>query len=730
MAKKKKNWLKAKCQKLKPKKFKKTIKKRWWVIPLVFILGGLGLFIYFLRSIPSPKLLSEFPYPESTQIFDRNDQLLYELHGDQNRISIKLKDLPEHLIDATLAVEDENFYRHRGFDLRGISRAFVSTIFQRELQGGSTVTQQLVKNALLTQERTVSRKIKEAVLTVLTEQLYSKDEILEMYFNQISYGGVSYGVEAAARRFFDKSAKDLDLVESALIAGLPAAPTRHSPFIHPDKAKNRQKIVLYRMYQAGKIDKEKYDQLKDKDLTYAKPESQINAPHFVFYLKEILIEKYGREIAREGGLKVKTTLDLDIQNMAQEIVKEEIDELANANISNGAVVITAPKTGQVLAMVGSKNFFADDIDGQYNVTTALRQPGSAIKPINYVTGLATKKVTPATVFADIPTCFTGGPKTYCPRNYDGMFHGAVQLRYALGNSFNIPAVRMLALNGIEPFIASASAAGLDSLGERDPADFGLSLTLGGGEVKMTEMATAFGTLANLGIRKDLNPILKIEDRKGKVLEEFNQPDEKRVFPMEAAYLINDILSDNGARTAAFGAGSHLVIKGHPEVAVKTGTTNDKRDNWTVGYTPSYVVVVWVGNNDNSPMGWVASGVTGASPIWNRITTKLLEDKNQELSTQPANIVGATICNLTGARPPEEGCDSRYEYFIKGTVPAPKALKQTILIDKETGRPVYSEEDNPNLEWQEHTVVTDPLGTIICLDCPEHIPEKPAIVQPR
>lgn len=722
--------LNAKGLKQKAKKIKKIIKKRWWIFPSLLILIGLGLFAFFLRSLPSPKRLSEFPYPASTQIYDRNDKLLYEIHGEQNRIPIELKDLSDHLIDATLAIEDEKFYQHKGFDLRGISRALISIVFERDLQGGSTITQQLVKNALLSQERTLTRKFKEAVLTVLTEILYTKDEILEMYFNQIPYGGVSYGVEAAARRYFDKSAKDLNLAESALIAGLPAAPTNYSPFIHPDNAKQRQKVVLNRMRQAGKIDQEAYDKFKDEKSTYAKPETQINAPHFVFYLKEMLIEKYGKKITHEGGLTVKTTLDLDIQNMAQEIVKEEIDKLKNASVSNGAVVVTEPKTGQILAMVGSKDYFAQDIDGQYNVTTAHRQPGSAIKPLNYVTGLATKKVTPATIFADVPTCFTGGPKLYCPRNYDGLFHGAVQLRFALGNSFNVPAVRMLALNNIETFIASASAAGLDSLGERDPSEFGLSLTLGGGEVTMTEMATAFGTLANLGIRKDLNPILKVEDRNGEILEEFVNPAGKRVFPMEATYLVNHILLDNGARTAAFGSRSWLVIDDHPEVAVKTGTTNDKRDNWTVGYTPGYATVVWVGNNDYSPMGWVASGITGASPIWNKIMTNLLKDKKQEWPTQPANVVGSTVCNLTGKKPPEEGCDARYEYFIKGTVPGPQPIKQPILINKETGMPVQPGQDLPDTEWQEHQAIKDLLGTIVCFDCPQPVPEKPVVVSPR
>jgi 1A family penicillin-binding protein len=708
------------------KKIIKFIKKRWWIFPSLIFLAGIGIFTYFLSSLPSPKQLTNQPAPASTEIYDRNGELLYEIYGDQDRVPIKLNDLPDHAIDAALAIEDQNFYKHHGFDFRGISRAFINTVFKRDLQGGSTITQQLVKNALLSPERTLSRKFKEAILTLLTEVMYSKNQILEMYFNQIPYGGTAYGIESAARTFFDKSATELDLAESAVLAGLPAAPTRYSPFIHPDHARGRQKTVLKQMRNANMITQEEYDQAKEKEIKFASPGSTIKAPHFVFYVKEQLVEKYGQQMVERGGLKVKTSLDLSLQETAQGIVKEEIRQLERAKVSNGAALVNNPKTGEILAMVGSKDYFADDIDGQFNVTTALRQPGSSIKPLNYVTGLDTQKVTPATVFADVPTCFTGGPKSYCPRNYDGMFHGPVQVRFALGNSFNIPAVRMLKHNGLKTFIASASAAGLDSLGKRDPADFGLSLTLGGGEVKMTEMATAFSTLANLGMRKDLSAILEVKDRSGKVLEEFSPPSGKRVFSMEASYLVSHILLDNNARAAAFGTGSWLVIDDHPEVAVKTGTTNDKRDNWTIGYTPSYTVTVWVGNNDNSPMGYVASGVTGASPIWNKIMTHVLEDKKEEWQTKPANITGASVCNLTGALPPENGsCQSRYEYFIKGTIPSAKPIKQPVLIDKDTGWPVQLGEEKENVEWQEHQIVKDPLGTIFCLDCPPR--EEPVIV---
>jgi len=712
---------------LKRQKLAKFISRHKLKLLAFLVFLGLAAFGLILHSLPSPRRLANFPYPASTQIYDRNGDLLYEIHGDQNRVPVKLEDLPDHLIEATLAIEDQNFYKHHGFDLKGISRAVINTIFKRKLQGGSTITQQLVKNALLTPQRTLSRKIKEAVLTALTEIIYSKDQILEMYFNQIPYGGTSYGIETAARTFFNKSARDLNLAEAAMLAGLPAAPTSYSPFIHPDRAKGRQITVLTRMKELGKISQEEFNRAKEEKLKYASPGTKIKAPHFVFYVKEQLVERYGRQMAEKGGLKVTTTLDSEIQKFAQETVASEIAKLKRAHVSNGAVVVTRPKTGEILAMVGSKNYFSEDIDGKFNVTTALRQPGSAIKPFNYATGLALKKVTPATVFADVATCFTGGPKIYCPTNYDNMFHGPVQMRFALGNSFNIPAVRMLALNGIEPFIATASAMGLDSLAERDPSDFGLSLTLGGGEVRMTEMATGFGTLANLGVRKDLVSILKVEDREGKVLEEFQPSPGKRVLSMNVAYLISHILLDNNARSAAFGPASCLVIKDHPEVSVKTGTTNDKRDNWTIGYTPDFVVVVWVGNNDNSPMSWVASGITGASPIWNKVMTRLLEGKEQNWPTRPADLTGASVCNLTGTLPPPEGCPSRYEFFIPGTVPSPQPIRRPVLIDKETGLPVQPGEEKENVEWQEHPAVIDPLGTVICLDCPPR--EEPVKINP-
>ncbi len=686
-------------------------------IGLVLLSLGLVIIFYLLiSSLPSPKKLSTFQYPASTLILDRNNNLLYQIYDDKNRVLVKFDDLPDHLIKATLAIEDKNFYKHHGFDLKGIARAGYNTLLKRKLQGGSTLTQQLVKNALLTPERTIQRKIKEAILTLAAEAIYSKDQILEMYFNQTPYGGTAWGVEAAAKTFFEKTVNDLSLAESALLAGLPASPTKYSPFAHPDLALERQRMVLDIMLETEAISEEEYKQAREEDLAFTSPGTKISAPHFVFYVKEKLVEKYGQAVVDQGGLMVKTSLDLEIQNFAQQTVASEIEKLERYNVTNGALLVTQPKTGEILAMVGSKDYFAEDIDGKFNVTTALRQPGSSIKPINYATGFLLNNATPATVFNDVPTCFlVAGQKAYCPKNYDGLFHGSVQLRFALGNSFNIPAVKMLGLNGLESFIATASAMGIESF--KDSSQYGLSLTLGGGEVKMTEMATAFGTLANGGIRQDLVSILEIKDRNGNILEEYQKGAGKRVIPMEAAYLVSHILLDNGARSAAFGSYSELVVKGHPEVSVKTGTTNDRRDNWTIGYNPGVTVTVWVGNNDNSSMSAVASGVTGASPIWNKTISYILEDQKQEWPIKPANIIGKTVCNLTGLLPPPEGCSSRFEYFIKGTEPTSiESLRQTILIDKDTNSPVQPGEDKKNVEFQEHPIVVDPFGIINCLDC--------------
>lgn len=695
------------------KKTKKFFLNKWLILSLILIV--LSTF-YVIKEIPNPTKLSSGEYPQSSQILDRKGRLLFEIYSDKRRTPIELKEVPDSLKKATLAIEDINFYKHNGFDLKGILRGLYRTVFKKRLQGGSTLTQQLVKNALLTQERTISRKIKEAILTVATEILYSKDKIFEMYFNQTPYGGTIWGVQSAARGFFNKDVKDLTLAESALIAGLPASPTQYSPFSHPEAAKTRQELVLTRMNEVGFISKEEMEKAKAEKLNYYLDKTGILAPHFVFYVKEQLTEKYGLKKLNEGGLRITTSLDLDVQKLSETIVASEVAKLKKSNVTNGAALITEPKTGQILAMVGSIDYFSNEIDGKYNVVTALRQPGSSIKPLNYAVGLELGKITTAGIIDDSPTCFKQiNQKAYCPTNYGNAYHGLQTVRNSLANSLNIGAVKVLKLNGLETFVASASAMGLTTL--KDPSNYGFSLTLGGGEVLMTDMVTAFGVFANMGVKQNLTPILKVVDKNGQTLEEFKENIGERVLSRETSFIIQNILSDDGARSMVFGRGSLLNIKGHPEVAVKTGTTNDLRDNWTYGYTSDYVVGSWVGNNDNSKMRGVVSGISGAAPIWNKIMTAILKDKTVKKPVMPTNIIGMNVCNLTGGAVPDGGCESHYEYFNKDFLPVKTTAKMNVVINKDTGRIVVDNEVAPNAEWQEHTVVTDIVGVKICLDCP-------------
>ena len=706
-------------KKIKNSRLKEFLKKyRLWLG--VGVVLFLILFFWLFKDLPSPTRLDSPDFPASTQIYDRNGQLLYEIYAEKNRVPVKLIDLPEYLKWATIASEDKNFYRHHGFDFGGIIRASFNIIFKQTLQGGSTITQQLVKNALLEDpSRTLRRKIREAILTWGAEVIYSKDQILEMYLNQAPYGGTAWGIETAAQNYFNKKARDLTLPEATLLAGLPASPTRFSPFgAHPELAKERQKRVLQRMVEEGYLKSEEAQKAGEEELKFAKAKVGFKAPHFVLYVKELLVEKYGEKMVEQGGLKVQTTLDLDLQEFTQQTVASEVAKLKNLKISNGAALVTQPKTGEILAMVGSKDYFDKEIDGNVNVTLSSRQPGSSIKPLNYALGIEKKLITLATVINDSPTCFAvAGQRLYCPVNYDNTFHGPTQVRFALGNSYNIPAVKVLTLNGLEDFVQKAREMGLSTL--IDPKNYGLSLTLGGGEVKMIDMTIAFSSLANLGIRQDVWAIKKITDQKDKVLFEKEDEEGPRVLSMETAYLISHILLDNNARTAAFGPSSFLVVKNHPEVSVKTGTTNDRRDNWTIGYNPSRLVSVWVGNNDNTPMSYVASGITGASPIWHKIMTYALKDQKQEWPLKPEGIVGASICQLSGKLPnPDSPCETRFEYFLNGTVPTEtENLKMAIEIDKTNGQMATDKTPPENKETQEHQLIIDPLGTKFCLDCP-------------
>ncbi len=667
-------------------------------------------------------------FPASTLIFDRNGELLYEIYADKNRTPIKLEEVPDYVKWATLASEDRNFYQHHGFDFGGILRASYNIIFKQTLQGGSTITQQLVKNALLTPERTIKRKVREFILTYFAEIIYSKDTILGMYLNQIPYGGTAWGIETASQTYFDKNVKDLSLSEAALLAGLPASPTRFSPFgAYPHLAKERQERVLQRMVEDGYISEEEAKKAQEEELEFAQASIGIKAPHFVLYIKGLLVEKYGERMVEEGGLKVTTTLDLDLQDFAQQTIASEVAKLERLKISNGAALATNPKTGEILAMIGSKDYFDEDIDGNVNVTLMSRQPGSSIKPLNYGFALDRRLITLTTPINDVPTCFSvAGQKLYCPVNYDGTFHGPTQIRFDLGNSYNIPAVKVLAINGVEEFVQKAREMGISTF--KDPKNYGLSLTLGGGEVRMIDMATAFSSFANLGIRQDIWALQKVENSKGNTLYERKEDEGPRVLSMEAAYLVSHMLLDNNARTAAFGPSSYLNVKGHPEISVKTGTTNDRRDNWTIGYNNEILVATWVGNNDNTPMSYVASGVTGASPIWNKIVSYALKDREESWPLKPQGIVGLSVCNISGKLPnPDSPCETRFEYFIQDTLPTEiENTKTFIEIDKTTGQLATDKTPPENKELQEHQVIYDPLQTPFCLDC--IFPTEPTIIR--
>lgn len=715
---------------LKRKFWKSFFTRRFFAFAvLVLILVGVLSYWFIFKDFPSPTKLSSPEIAQTTKIFDRHGTLLYDIYVDKNRIVVPLSTIPKHVQQATIAIEDKDFYKHSGVSfIGGMLRALRVIVLKQQLQGGSTITQQLVKTALLTPERTIQRKVKEIILAYMVEFRYSKDEILEMYLNYVPYGGTAWGIEAAAERYFGKNVSELTVAEGALLAGLPQAPTLYSPHgAHPEYAKARQEAVLKRMVEDGYLSQEEADAAKNEPLQYRTQEANIKAPHFVMYVKEKLVEKFGEKQVEQGGLRVTTTLDLPLQEFAQQTVASEVAKLERLRVSNGAAMVTRAPTGEILAMVGSKDYFATD-SGTFNVTTAMRQPGSAIKPINYAIGIDNKTVTAATVFNDIPTCFSGGPQSYCPKNYDGRFHGPTQLRFALGNSYNIPAVKMLKLNTVSTMIASSSAFGMTTL--KDPSKYGLSLTLGGGEVPMIEMTTAFGVFANGGIRKDLQAILKVEDATGKVLEEYKDENLNkdapssllingpRVVSSETAFLISHILLDQNARSAAFGS-SFLPVAGHPAVSVKTGTTDDLRDNWTVGFTHmGFVVSSWVGNNDNSPMNQnLVSGVTGAAPIWNKIMSHVLTGVKESWPRQPDGIVGLQVCPLSGMLPQDDNsCGPRFEYFIKGTQPTQKEnLKQAVTVDK-TNDKLAKQDQTENVEVKEKMIVRDALGSIYCIDC--------------
>lgn len=646
------------------KKVKKThahkAKKQTIYRGRYLLIGGiLSFFIFFIPSIffiyisdlPSIDGLSVNYIPKTTKILDRNGNLLYEFYANQNRTTVTINKVPKQLREATIAIEDKDFYNHPGIDIRGIMRAAFVDLKKDDLQGGSTITQQLIKSALLTPEPKISRKLKEIVLALWAEKKYTKDQILELYFNYVPYGGTAWGVESASEIYFGKDVSNLDLAQSSYLAGLPRAPSIYSPFMSDGTlGKKRQKEVLRAMVRDKYITQAQADSAFAEKLEFISSKTPIHAPHFVMYVKELLVQKYGLFAVERGGLSVVTSLDLAKQEAAENIVADEVEKNQYLGIGNGAALITNPQNGDILAMVGSHNYFDTAHDGNVNLTLAPRQPGSTIKVVTYALALSSG-YTEASILDDTPLTITypGGP-SYSPVNYDGRFHGRIPLRTAFANSFNIPAVRLAQKFGVDKIVSLGQDMGISTW--KVPNNYGVSITLGGAETTMSDLVTAYGTVANSGKRESLNPILEVRDFKGNLLES-KKPEEKQVLSEGVAFIISDILSDNVARSMEFGSNSPLVVSGK-RVSVKTGTTDNKKDNWTIGYTKDLLVATWVGNNDGTPLNpALASGITGAAPIWNRIMTSLLADKDTGPVVLPASVI-------------KQSCFGRDAYFLVGT----------------------------------------------------------------
>ena len=600
-----------------------------WKTALFFsvflFLAAVGTFAYIAKDLPNPGMINKRVVIESTKIYDRTgDHLLYEVHGEEKRTIISFSDMPDVIRYATISLEDQDFYSHHGIKITSILRSIFKDVVQLgKAQGGSTITQQFVKNSLLTNEKTLTRKIKEVILSLEMETKFSKDEILAMYLNEIPYGSNAYGIEAASQTFFGKPARELSLDEAALIASLPQATAYYSPYgSHTDALIARKNFALRTMAKLGYITEDQANEaINTHTLSKIQPQKDIiAAPHFVMYIKDYLQQKYGDQAVEQGGYKVITTLDWDKQQIAEQTVREGAEKNKKWKASNAALVAMDPKTGQILAMVGSKDYFDTTIDGNVNVAIRDRQPGSSFKPYVYLTAF-TKGYLPETILYDTKTQFeTAEGKSYEPNNYDGTFHGPLSMMKALGGSLNIPAVKTLYLVGVNNAITMAKNLGITGL--NDPSKLGLSLVLGGGEVKLIDHVNAYSTLATGGIKHKKTAILRIEDAKGNIIEETKPDSGERVVEEKYVAMLDSILSNNNNRAWVFGDNSPLRFDNRP-VAAKTGTTNEFRDGWTIGYTPSLAVGVWAGNNDNSPMVTGADGVNVAAPIWRTFLDKTL-----------------------------------------------------------------------------------------------------------
>lgn len=686
----------------KKKGARKRARRFFLIVKVLGVLGFLSLlavaflFIYYVRDLPRPEKFTERSFTQSTKIYDQAGQhLLYEMYGEEKRTLVPLEIVPEHLKQAVIATEDANFYQHSGIDLRGILRAVLADLkLWRPAQGGSTIPQQLIRSSFLTREKTIERKIKEIILTLELSRRYSKEQILEWYLNQVPFGSNTYGVQAASQTFFNRSVSDISLAQSAVLASLIKAPSYLSPYgQHRDELFQRKNYILDRMALLNYITKERAEAAKAEQLEFSKVLTPIRAPHFVMYVRELLQRQYGETFLKEKGLKVFTSLDWELQQIAEQTVAQWAEVNEGHQAFNASLVALNPKSGQILAMVGSKDWFAEVsypegcipgidclFDPKINVALQPRQPGSAFKPFVYARALQ-KGYTGSTMLWDAKTNFgIWGTEPYIPENYDEGFRGPVSLRQALAQSINVPSVKVLYLAGLDTTIKLAKELGITTLQEQ-PFFYGLSLVLGGGEVKLLDMVSAYGVFATEGLRMPPSSILKIEDAQGELIFE-NKKTPKRILKAQTCRLINDILSDNEARAPMFGYNSHLFIDGY-SVAAKTGTTQNYKDAWTIGYSPSIVVGVWVGNNDASPME-KGPGVILAAPLWNVFMREALPRFPKENFAEPEPILtdkpilngevpGHSILhyikkdNPQGPAPLNPESDSQYDAWEKGII---------------------------------------------------------------
>lgn len=632
----------------------------------------------FLTTLPDVKTLPHVKNEASTKLLSSNGELLYQFYDSINRTPVPLSDIPIVMRLATLAAEDKYFYEHKGVSVRGVATALLDSFNSKRLRGGSTITQQLMKVTFLTSERTLERKLREMALALQSETHFTKDQILEFYLNRISYGGTAYGVEEASRYYFGKSVKDLNLSEAALLAGLSKSPSALSPFQNEvSDAKARRDYILTLMNKNNWISYDEMVMAQNAPVTVKASPVTLKSPHFTMYTGEIIRNYYGEELLNSGGLTVHTTIDLSLQTKVEDALNKELTNLKRLNVKNAAAIVVSVPTGKVLAMAGSKDYFDQGADGNVNVLTQLRQPGSSVKAITYAYALS-HGYTPVSVLDDKPVTFVPKyGKSYTPKNYDGKYRGQITLRSALAESRNIPAVRVLAQFGVPQIVSFANELGVTSW--TDPKNYGLSLTLGGGDLRLIDLAQVYLTIANMGKKVPLTTISEVKETYNNGITKYNPcyKDSKsqivkcneQVIDARVAYQLIDILSDNNARTPAFGARSALLVPNHPEVAVKTGTSNNIRDNVAVGFNQDYLVLVWVGNNDNTPMSSIASGLTGASPIWNSIMSKLLEGKQSVAWTPPANMIASPSCS------------KRVEWFLSENAPSDNCIRADVQREK-------------------------------------------------